>query len=345
MSTTMPTGPAAGTATPGTSTGPTGPTPPGGGGSDPITSFFDTLITSDFSIIAPVSEPEAEEAITLFSVANVLLAGKGERVVGSDRKVDVLGILTLYYGLQDRSLTSKIVVRSQTLFSQIDTELKDLRDELDRLGSDVTFLEREAKRQFNLGRNNDVVANAEFPRLFKRYVEIANDPLVFLNLQTEKDSTFSDKEKVGKAFDLLRELKDVIIQVVRSLSKYGTVATTRANKDWAGFEARAMAVLKSVADLRLSDDIDEQRPLAVLADLTGKNFDTQIAPYVALAREGGQLLNLAMETYRATKDNLEDYSEDSLIQLFQTPNTTFVTTRMRRSAAIIRAFPLRDWMV
>ena len=107
----------------------------------------------------------------------MLLAGKGERVVGSERKVDVLGVLTLYYGLQDRSLITKLVVNSQALFAQVDTELKDLRDELDKLGSDAIVLEREAKRQFNLGRNNEVAGNTEFPRLFKRYVEIANDPL------------------------------------------------------------------------------------------------------------------------------------------------------------------------
>jgi len=338
-----PTGPdIPGTPTPGIPTGPTGPTPPGG--SDPVSTFFAELDSSDFSIIAPVSEPEAEQAIILFSVTNMLLAGKGERSVGGERKVDVLGILTLYYGLQDRSLTSKIVVRSQTLFAQVDTELKTLRDDLDRLGVDVDFLEREAKRQFNLGRNNDVPGNTEFPRLFKRYIDIANDPLTFLDLRAEQASTFSDKEKVAKGFDLLRELKDVVVNLVRSLSKYGTIGTTRVNNDWADFEGRAMGVLKAVADARLSDDIDEQRPLAVLADLTGKNLDTQIAPYVALAREGGILLNLALEAYRATKESLEDYDEQHLLDLFQAQGSVFLTTRMRRSAAIIRAFPLRNWL-
>lgn len=340
--TVMPTGPGTpGTNTPGVPTGATGPTPPAGG--DPVSVFLAELDSPDFSIIAPISEPEAEQAIILFSVVNVLLAGKGERIVGGEKKTDVLGVLTLYYGMQDRSLISKIVVKSQTLFAQADEELKRLRDDLDRLGSDVDFLEREAKRQFNLGRNNDVPGNTEIPRLFKRFIDIANDPLVFLDLRAEQSSTFSDKEKVGRGFDLLRELKDVVINIVRSLSKFGTVATTRVNNDWADFEGRAMGVLKSVADARLSDDIDDQRPLAVLADLTGKNLDTQIAPYIALAREGGLLLNLAMEAYRATKENLEDYDEQHLLDLFQAQGTVFLTTRMRRSAAIIRAFPPRNW--
>jgi hypothetical protein len=189
-----------------------------------------------------------------------------------------------------------------------------------------------------------VPGNTEFPRLFKRYVEIANDALLFLDLRTEQQNPYSDKEKIGKAYDLLRELKDVIIRIVRSLSTYGTIATTRINTNWADFEGRAMVILKTVADNRLSDDIDDLRPLAVLSALTGKNLDTQIAPYVALAREGGTLLNLAMETYRDTKDNLEEYDEAHLLDLFQAQGTVFLTTRMRRSAAIIRTFPLRDWM-
>jgi hypothetical protein len=274
----------------------------------------------------------------------MLLAGKGERTVGGERKVDVLGVLTLYYGLQDKSLTAKILVNSQQLFGQIDQELKTLRDDLDRLGTDVEFLEREAKRQFNLGRNTDVAGNTEFPRLFKRYVEIANDPLMFLDLAKEQTSQFSDKEKVAKGFDLLRELKDVVVNLVRSLSKYGTIATTRVNTDWTDFEGRAMSVLVKVATARLTDDTDEARPLAVLADLTGKNLDTQIAPYVALARDGGLLLDLALEAYRATKDKLESYDEQTLLDLFQAQGTTFLTTRMRQSAAIVRAFPLLNWM-
>jgi hypothetical protein len=50
-----------------------------------------------------------------------------------------------------------------------------------------------------------------------------------------------------------------------------------------------------------------------------------------------------MEAYRATKENLEDYDEQHLLDLFQSQGTVFLTTRMRRSAVIIRAFPPRNW--
>jgi hypothetical protein len=359
---TGPPGPPGPTGTTGTTgpTGPIGPTgpagtgvPSGGGGSvgtgptdgglQPVTDFFAVLDSADFNLIGPISEPEAEEAITLFSVVSMLLAGKGERVVGGERKVDVLGVLTLFYGLQDRSLPPTIVVKSQLLFDEIDRELKSLRDELDQLGTDVIFLEREARRQFNLGQNNEVAGNAQFSRLFNRYVDIANDPLMFIDLRAEETSAFSDKEQLARAFDLLRELKNVVLQLVRSLSKFGTIATTRVNQNWAEFEGRAMVVLHTVAGARLSDDIDDQRPLVVLSNLTAQDLDTRILPYVALAREGGHLLSLAMEAYRATRDNLVDYSEESLLDLFQARGSVFLTTRMRRSAGIIRQFRLADW--
>jgi hypothetical protein len=326
---------------------PTGPAAPGpsvpGPILGPVENFFAELDSPDFSIVAKVSEPEVEQAITLFSVVNMLIAGKGERVVGRERKTDVLGVLTIYYGMQDRTLASRILVNSQQLFGQIDAELKQLRDDLDRLGADVDFLEREARRQFNLGGNAAVAGNTEFPRLFKRYVEIATDPLLVLDLAAEQASPFGNKEQVARAFDLLREQKDVVVGIVRSLSKSGSIATARVNADWTAFEGRAMALLVKVAAARLTEDSDAARPLAVLADLSGRSLDSDVIPYVALAREGGLLLDLALEAYRHVKDALEDYDERTLLDLFQAPGAEFLTTRMRKSAVIVRQYGPAGW--
>lgn len=343
-------------------TSPTGPGSPAGAGNSGSTGaagasgvtspyppdvqdFFNTLDSSDLSIEGPISEPEASQAITLFSVVNVLLGGSSQQKVGADMKNDVLGMLTLYYSLQDKSLTSKIVVRSAQLWTAIQDELKALRDDLEILGADVDFLKKEAKRQFNLGASNDVPGNAEFPKLFKRYVELANDPLLTLDIRTEEASAFSDKEQIAQAYDLLTELKGLILQIVRSLSKNGTVATDRANQQWANYENRALLVLKQVADARISDDQDDLRVLAVLADLVNKNLDTQIAPYIALARDGGQLLQLAMTTYLADKDSLDNFDRVYLLNLFQKGTIdNFLTTRMRNEALVIKKYPLTQWM-
>jgi hypothetical protein len=343
----VPTGPGTpgGSASGGTSgiTGATGATGPGGG--TDVDDFFQTLESADLSIEGPISEEESNQAITLFSVVNILLGGGGTLKVGNETKSDVLGILNIYYGLQDKSLTSKIVVRSQQLWTTIQDELKALRDDLEILGPDVDFLKKEAKRQFNLGTNADVPGNAEFPKLFNRYVVITNDPLLTLDIRNEENSQFSDKEQIAKAYDLLVELKGLILQIVRSLSKNGTVATERANQLWANYENRAFQVLKKVADARISDDQDELRILSVLADLLDKDLSTRIAPYIALARDGGRLLKLAMTTYLKDKDNLDNFERSYLLDLFQNGTVdTFLTTQMRNAALVVKKYPLTTWM-
>ncbi len=275
----------------------------------------------------------------------MLLGGTSQYKVGTDTKTDVLGILTLYYSLQDKTFTPKIVVRSGQLWISIQDELKALRDDLEILGTDVDFLKKEAKRQFNLGPNHDVPGNTEFPRLFKRYVDITNDPLLTLDIRTEEASPFSDKEQIGRAYDLLTELKGLILQLVRSLSKNGTVATDHPNQVWANYENRALHVLQQVADSRISDDQDDLRVLSVLADLINKDLDTQIAPYVALARDGGILLQLAMETYRADQNSLDNFERSYLLNLFQNGTIdTFLTTRMRNEALVLKKYPLKNWI-
>ncbi len=336
---TGPTGGIGQTGTCGVSFGYSGPTCPGD-----LDDLFCTLDSPDLSIEAPISERQAVEAIDLFSVVNVYLGGVSTRRVGNEDKMDVLGMLTLFYGLMDKSLTSKIVIRTPELWPELQDELKALRDDLEVLGSDVVFLAQEARRQFNLGFNHDVTGNVDFPAFFQRYVEIAVDPLLTLDLASEQSNPFSDKQKVADAFDLLSELKGLIQQMVRTLSLNGTVATEQINRQWACYENRAFAVLKKVAGARISDDLDELRILTVIADLTGKDFMTEVAPYIALARDGGILLKLAMHAYRASLPRLDDYSRGELLKVFQggAPDG-FLTTRLRNRAIVVKKYPLRNW--
>src|SRR5215472_11703302 len=131
-------------------TTPTGPPQPGGGGGfgatgatgiscppthQDVVDFLNLLEGPNLSIEGPISECEANQAITLFSVVNLLLGGTSQQKVGGETKTDVLGMLTLYYSLQDKTLTPKIVVRSAQLWVTIEDELKALRDDLEILGS------------------------------------------------------------------------------------------------------------------------------------------------------------------------------------------------------------------
>jgi hypothetical protein len=342
----MANGPAGPARPTGTTTGTTSPTGATGGGQEQtpeIRAFFKAL--DDLSVEAPISEPEANQAIILFSVVNLMLGGMSLQRVGDRDKVDVLGILTLLYGLQDKTLTAKINVNTRTLWDQTQFELEDLRNKLEILGSDVRFLEKEAKRQFNLGLNNEVAGNVEFPRLFKRYVDIVTDPLLSMNIKREdQENQFSDKEKVGRAYALLEELKTVILQLVRSLSKFGTTATSLTNSNWADYEGRALAVLTKVGEQRQTEDVDERNVITVLADLTNKPRDTVIAPYVILARNGGNLLELAMQVYQQVRSQ-NQLDQQHLVDLFQAgdDSKTFFTTLMRAEGSVIKRYPLATW--
>jgi carboxypeptidase family protein len=341
-------------ATPPAATYPATPTGPSAGpATTEIDEFRRLLFSDDLNIEGPVAEDEALEAIALFAVSNVLLAGLGRRRVGSGDKVDVLGMLTLYYGLQDKSLASRIVVRSRDLWrakvnggTSVEDELKSLRDALDRLGEDVTFVGREAKRQFNLGINNSVAANVAFPALMRRLIDIAADPRLTLNLREEDAAgSTTSKDKIGEAYDLLAELKDVALKIVRSLSRYGTIATRRSNRDWAAFEKRAFTVLKKAGEHRFTEDVDERRILSVLADLLDKSFETVISPYFAMARNGTLLLLLVFETYIRAKQDLDDFDRDHLLALFQPEGApaAFLTNRMRSHALVLKRYPLQGW--
>jgi hypothetical protein len=81
-----------------------------------------------------------------------------------------------------------------------------------------------------------------------------------------------------------------------------------------------------------------------VADLTGKDFTNEVAPYIALARDGGALLNLAMESYRASLATLDNYDRAELLRVFQNGSPAdFLTTRMRTHALVVKKYPLRNW--
>ena len=316
---------------------------------DIVKDFLDRLDDARFSIEAPISTEEANQAVSLFSVATIMLAGLSRRRVAAEEKIDMLGVLNLYYGLQEDSLRNKLTfANSKALWSDLEKELKDLAKELDQLQSDLDFLNREAKRQFNLGLSNEVLGNVQFPVLFKRYIEIGSDTLLSFDIKkADEPNSFVDKAKIAQADDLLKELKNVILQVVRSLSKYGTAATKRVNEDWAKFEARTLEVLQKVAQERVTPDKDEENIWSVLADLINKNRETEIAPYVVLARHGGKLLKYAMDIYEEEYDNnqLDNFSREHLRDLFQNGQNSqnFWTERIRSEAAVIKRYPLANW--
>jgi len=355
-------------APPGPLGGQSGPSNPPGQNTGPasdsvpeVAHFFAVLDDDEFSIESAISIPEANEAITLFSVVNMFLAGTGSKGNGAastsgnpNAAVDVLGMLTIFNGMQTtgtsgvngkEDLARRLGISSASFWSSQERVLVAIYEQLQRVGPQFLLLEQEGKRQFNIGLAGGVAANVEFPSLFQRFVDLANDPLLAIDIRREENNAFIDKEKLNRAIDLLVDLKGLVLQIVRSLSKHGTIAMRTRNRTCAGLEADALGVLQAIAKAKVTDDIDEKNPYAVLADLIGKDRDTEVAPYVVLARDGSRLLRLAVDVYNLEAGALEDYERDHLIDLFQqgSDSRQFLTTRMRGAAAVIKRYPLKNW--
>jgi hypothetical protein len=312
---------------------------------DEVEELLTKLDEPRFSLDAPVSLFEANQGVGLFAVVNLMLAGQGRIRLGDEERLDMLGVLTLFYRLADKSLSNRLVVQdTDELWSRIEDRLKELALQIDRLQADVEFLAGEAKRQFNLGTSNNVLANTEFPPNFDRYVDLAAQPALALNLAQEESNDFTDKLRLQEAYDVLRDLKSAILQMVRMLSVYGTAATRRVNEDWADFHSRALDILATVADARVSEDLDQKTAINVVADLLGKRRD-DLLPQFALAKHGTKLLRLAIEVYVQTikTGTLDSFDRDHLRDLFQPTGRQedFFTTRLRREADVLKRHQVR----
>jgi hypothetical protein len=301
--------------------------------------FLGQLSNPDTSLEAAISIDEANEAVSLFSVVNLMLAG----LVQDGDKVDVLGVRKLHLGLPN---SADVEIKALNISEQVKEDIQGrervLHDDLDKSETDFKFLRQEAKRQFNLGTNNTIVGNTQFPSLFKRYVEVSSDVRISIDLKQQKVNPILDKVKLEEAYLVLRNLRDVIIQVVRSLSKYGTKSTRLPNQKWSAFAGDAMNALITLGQARTNVDTDETTPWAVLALLT-KKPDTEIMPYAALYRHGYQLLKFAVDIYSENKRNLETNDSDTLVNMFQPTGRPFWTTLMREQAEVIQRYPRANW--
>ena len=125
--------------------------------------FLQSVSDPATSLEAKISIPEANEAVGLFSVVNLLLAG----MIQDNEKVDVLGVDKLYFGLQNsEDPERKRLNVSDSVIADVIHRVGRLHDTLDRSQTDLNFILQEARRQFNLGTNNLVSGNAQFPTFF-----------------------------------------------------------------------------------------------------------------------------------------------------------------------------------
>jgi hypothetical protein len=168
-----------------------------------------------------------------------------------------------------------------------------------------------------------------------------------VDIRQEEQNQLLDKSKLESSYNLLGDLKGVILQIMRSLSRYGSLGTRDLSEEWAEFENEALQVLLTVGKGKTTTDPDQKTPWFLLYELTGRDLEREISPYVALARHGTELLEYAVKIYRLTEKELDDYDRDYLLNLFQPDQTTkehWWTSKIRNKSLLVQRYPLNYWM-
>ncbi len=312
---------------------------------DQVARFINDFIGPNFEIETPVSMLEAGYAASFFRVANVILAGLTENGVGPD----LFGSQRVATAANELGIQETAPEWQQTI-RDAETLKALVRDLIG--AQSLVRLKREAKRQFNLGLENSVTANTRFPVLFRRLVDIASDPILTMDIaDQDRNNQNLDKTKIGQADALLRELKDIVVQIVRSLSKEGQAQTRLDTESWVPVADVAMGMALRLSPVRNTGDADDRNPWAVISVLTNKRRDTDVTPFIVLGRHGGRLLELALAIYQEMnrRNALTSFDTGVLRELFQDSRVrnaaprTFFTDQLREQAAYIKAYPVPNW--
>src|SRR5262249_23150835 len=149
----------------------------------------------------------------------------------------------------------------------------------------------------------------------------------------------------------LRELKDIVVQLVKSLSKEGQAQTRIDTESWIPVARRGMVIAERLGRNRNTGDDDDKNPWAVVSLMTNKNRDMEVTPYVVLSRHGGRLLELAVSIYDYMRRTgaLTSFDTATLRRIFQDPRAknamprAFYTDQIREQAAYIKSYPVPNW--
>jgi hypothetical protein len=157
--------------------------------------------------------------------------------------------------------------------------------------------------------------NADFKLLYRELVGLGADELNGVDPRTVEAQ---EAAQAAVIFNFLGTLKRAILRLTQNLSVYGTRGTRDLVEKWSGIVNDSLVVLERIgAQNVVSADQDDKSPWAVLAAITGMPRST-VKAYVVNARNGGELLKLAVGAYQALQDTnaLDAEDRDTLYQLF-----------------------------
>jgi hypothetical protein len=271
-----------------------------------------TLHQADFAPEPPVNIDEAFELARLFTLSMFELAGVPEainKLYTETRPHYQVGDLTIQGMDQpDPAIRAKM----QGILDRR-TQLFDTEDDL-----------RSAMRSLlDLGTATVASVNGDFKLFYREFVTLSADDNNGVNPEVVRAQ---DPAQAAVILNFLRALKRAILRVTQNLSVYGTRGTTPLVDKWSSIMNDSLDVLDYVArrgNKVVSSDADDRAAWSLLAALAGSSRST-VKAYVVNAREGGDLLKLAVQVYAAIQSNqlgsngLDNESDVFLEDLFFT---------------------------
>jgi hypothetical protein len=264
-----------------------------------------TLHQPDFAPESPVNIDEARELGRLFTLSMFILAKVPDAI---DR---LQGTTDTQFQAGDLLI--------QAPSPEIRKKIADIVSVKSNTPQTIDALGRAMRSMLDLGTTTVPAVNGDFKIQYREFVTLAADA----NNGVDPDVVRpQDPAQAAVILNFLRALKRAILRITQNMSVYGTLGTQLLVDEWSKIIDDSLAVLDYVAKEKVvSSDADDHVAWAVLAALTDTPRST-VKAYVVNARDGGDLLQLAVTIYAmlqsgaAGANGLDNESDQFLQSLF-----------------------------
>lgn len=325
------------TVPPGTSSG-----PPAGS-----TSFDDLLLlvsTTKFDTNPAVSIDEARQFRRLYTIGNYSLA----RVTGAIAALNALLNTSSPPGSNGQTSTLPLVSKQQLIDKHqatIDSILARASDNTRTEGD----LQLAIRSQFDLGTGAVPNVNVAFKSLFRDFVGLCSNDLLAVDPQAVAVTDLTEQQKKEELNNFLKRTKRALLRLVENMSIAGTLGSASLVDKWSRVFKDSIDVLGDVGQFVGDDDNDRRHVWSIVAELN-RIPKAQNDAYVVHAREGGLLLNDAIDAYQqlSTKGALTDEGTSHLRDFFFDSakygiNGETISARLRRNALLIQENWIAAW--
>lgn len=246
-------------------------------------------------IDAKVSIKEAEQLRRVFTVGNYLLAKVPQSVQ------------VLKDALGDRD--SNIHVLYNNLTDDIHKKFREISAKLSAIGNNEDLaMEKvlnDLREQCDLGTNTVESVNTGFKTVYKEFVTLSADEMLAITPEeAAPDNKFWDVTKTEELHRYWQKLIKSVIKLTRNISVAGNMSSVDRVLEWSSVIGKSIDILFDVGKLVMARDDDEKHGWTLLAKLNDTT-KSEIKPYLVQAKEGGNMLQYAINMYEQLEKDRE----------------------------------------